>query len=83
MANRLISIRISDELMSDINQLTKSQGYSNSQEFIRAAAREKIQKEKIAAATFELKKLYGSAKGKKIKIASKQDIDALAKRLRN
>jgi Arc/MetJ-type ribon-helix-helix transcriptional regulator len=82
MANRLISIRISDELLNDIDELTKSQGYSNNQEFIRAAAREKIQKEKIAQATLELKKLCGSAKGKNIRIASKDELDALARSLR-
>jgi len=64
MVNKLISIRISEELLNDIDTLTKSQGYSNTQEFIRAAAREKIQKEKIAQATIELKKLWGSVKKK-------------------
>lgn len=82
MANRLISIRISDELLSDMNIIVKSQGYSNTQEFIRAAAREKIQKEKIATATIELEKIYGSAKNKKIHIASKTELDKLAKSIR-
>jgi len=82
MANTLISIRVSDELLKDINILTKSQGYSNTQEFLRAAAREKIQKEKLASATIELEKLYGSAKGKKITITSKKELDKIARSLR-
>ena len=81
MANTLISIRMSEELLKNINDLTKSQGYSNTQEFLRAAAREKIQKEKIASATIALEKLYGSAKNKKIHVASKKDLDMLAHRL--
>ena len=81
MANQLLSIRVSDELLKDISIITKSKGYSNVQEFIRAAAREKIQKEKIADATIALKKLYGSAKGKMVHIATKKELDMLARRI--
>jgi Arc/MetJ-type ribon-helix-helix transcriptional regulator len=81
MANTLISIRMSEELLKDINELTKSQGYSNIQEFLRAAAREKIQKEKISNATIALENLYGSAKNRKIHLASKKELDVLARRL--
>jgi hypothetical protein len=41
-----------------------------------------IQKDKLANATLELKKLYGCAKGKKIRIASKDELDKLARSLR-
>ena len=78
MANTLISVRMSDDLLRDINLFIKPQGYSNAQEFLRAAVREKIQKEKTALAILELEKLYGSARGKKIHFASKKELDALA-----
>ena len=82
MVNTLISVRMSDELLKDIRLLIKSQGYSNPQEFLRAAAREKVQKEKTANAIIELKKLYGSAKGKKIRITTKNELDVLARKSR-
>lgn len=81
MVNKLISIRLSNEILEEIDSIVKSQKYTNSQEFIRAATREKIQKEKQTYALIELKKLQESAKGKKIKIASKEELDKLARSL--
>jgi Arc/MetJ-type ribon-helix-helix transcriptional regulator len=83
MANTLISIRMPDDLLRDINIIVKSQGYSNSQEFLRAAAREMVRKEKLANAAIELNKLYGSAKNKKVHLASKEKLDMLARKNRN
>lgn len=80
MANTLISIRISDELLKDASAIAKSEGFSNVQEFFRQSVREGITQRKKALALLELEKLYGSAKGKE-KIVSKKELDALAKKL--
>jgi Arc/MetJ-type ribon-helix-helix transcriptional regulator len=82
MANALISVRVSDGLLEDINELTASQGYSTVQEFLRAAAREKVQKERLASATITLQKLYGSAKGEQIHHLTAKERDVLARSLR-
>jgi metal-responsive CopG/Arc/MetJ family transcriptional regulator len=80
MANTLISIRISDELLNDASAIAKQEGFSNVQEFFRQSVREGIIQRKKALALLELQKLYGSAKGKE-KIASKKELDVLAKKL--
>jgi metal-responsive CopG/Arc/MetJ family transcriptional regulator len=80
MANTLISIRISDELLSDAQDIAKQEGFSNVQEFFRQSVRESISQRKRTLALLKLESLYGSAKGKE-RIASKKELDELSKKL--
>jgi Arc/MetJ-type ribon-helix-helix transcriptional regulator len=80
MANELVSIRMSKELLQEATIIVKQEGFSNIQEFFRQSVRESILERKRTKALLELKELYGSAKGKD-KIATKKELDALARKL--
>jgi len=73
MANTLISLRVSNTLIKETNELVKKEGYNNLQEFIRASWREKVDKFKLKKSLLELEKIAGSGKGKK---ASKKELEA-------
>jgi metal-responsive CopG/Arc/MetJ family transcriptional regulator len=62
MANKLISLRISDILLKNIEHTSNNEGFSNIQEFIRHCIREKLKKNEIEKSINELNKLYGKHK---------------------
>lgn len=62
MANKLISLRISDILLKNIEYTSNNEGFSNIQEFIRHCIREKLKKNEIEKSINELNKIYGKYK---------------------
>ena len=79
MPNTLISLRVSDKLIKDTEEFVKEEGFNNLQEFIRESWREKLEKLRLERAEIELKKLYGSGKGK-ARIATRKQLDELARK---
>lgn len=60
MANRLYGIRLSQELMIDAEKITKNEGFSSVQEFVRQAVRDAIKKHKLQQQLLAMDKLAGS-----------------------
>lgn len=79
MPNTLISLRVSDKLVKDTEELVKQEGFNSLQEFVRESWREKLEKHKLEKSLIELRKLYGSGKGK-ARIATKKQLDELARK---
>jgi Arc/MetJ-type ribon-helix-helix transcriptional regulator len=75
MANDLVSLRIPKNILRETELAVAREGYTNAQEYIREALREKLEKRKIRETLVELKKLEGSAKNPKI--LSKKELNRL------
>jgi len=73
MANRLYGIRLSSELLVDVENITKSEGFSSVQEFVRQAVRDAIKKHKLQQQLLALDKLAGSQPN--AKRASKKELE--------
>ena len=78
MKNELVGVRISPELKTKAEHITKEYGFSNTQEFIREAIRARIEKYERQEAIKQLQQLAGTQTAKK---ASKQELANLAKKL--
>ena len=72
-----ILVRIPEKLQKDSIELVKELGYTSIQEAVREALRDKILQHRRQKALFEIQKLQGSVKN--VKIASKKELDQLAK----
>ncbi|MCF7872291.1 ribbon-helix-helix domain-containing protein [Candidatus Woesearchaeota archaeon] len=75
MVNKLVSIRVSNELIEETNMLVTELGFNNMQEFVRDAWRTAVEKQKLMYVKKELTKLYGCAKHKNIKEKTKKEIE--------
>jgi len=64
MTTEMITVKLEDIFLNDIDSIVKNEGYQNRTEFIRNALREKIEEIKIRKAVLELAYLKGSAKKK-------------------
>ena len=62
MTTEMITVKLEDEFLGDIDTIVKNEGYQNRTEFIRNALREKIEEIKLRKAMMELANLKGSAK---------------------
>jgi len=62
MATDMITVKLEDIFLNDIDSIVKNEGYQNRTEFIRNALREKIEEIKLRKAMMELANLKGSAK---------------------
>jgi len=80
MVNKLISLRVSNNLINETNQVIDIAGFNSLQEFIRDAWRNSLKEYKLAIAKKELSKLYGFAKGKNLKIKSKKEVEEYLKK---
>lgn len=60
----MITVKLEDVFLNDIDSIVKHEGYQNRTEFIRNALREKIEEIKLRKAMLELAHLKGSAKKK-------------------
>jgi metal-responsive CopG/Arc/MetJ family transcriptional regulator len=60
MANKLFGIRLSDDLLRDAEGISKKEGFSSVQEFVRQAVRESLKKYKLQQQLIALDKLAGS-----------------------
>jgi len=62
MTTQMITVKLDDGFLEDVDQVVKNKGYQNRTEFIRNALREKVDKVKMEEAILELSHLKGSAK---------------------
>jgi metal-responsive CopG/Arc/MetJ family transcriptional regulator len=76
MATQMITVKLDDGFLEDVDQVVKDKGYQNRTEFIRNALREKVDKAKMDEAILELAHLKGSAK----KRTSPEEYEAVRKR---
>ena len=79
MANKLISLRIPEILLKNIEDTSNNEGFSNIQEFIKHCIREKLRKNKMEQSINELNKLYGSSN--KLSSKSKKEIEDHIKKI--
>ena len=61
MVTEMITVKLEDTFLDDIDSIVKKEGYQNRTEFIRAALRERIEKIKLKKVMIELSKFRGKA----------------------
>lgn len=64
MVTEMITIKLEDMFLLDIDSIVKKEGYQNRTEFIRNALREKVEEAKLREAMKEIAHLKGAAKKK-------------------
>jgi len=64
MATEMITVKMDDKFLEDIDTIVKKEGYQNRTEFIRNALREKVDETKLREAMINIAHLKGSAKNK-------------------
>lgn len=64
MATEMITVKMDDKFLKDIDDVVKKEKYQNRTEFIRAALREKIDEVKLKKAMMEIAHLKGASKKK-------------------
>ncbi len=62
MVTDMITLKLEDKFLEEIDKIVKSEAYKNRTEFIRAALREKVDQNKLKKTMEELSKLRGSLK---------------------
>lgn len=62
MVTDMITLKLEDKFLAEIDAIVKSEAYKNRTEFIRAALREKVDQNKLRQVREELSKLRGSLK---------------------
>jgi metal-responsive CopG/Arc/MetJ family transcriptional regulator len=86
MATEMITVKMDNVFLGEVDNVVKNEGYQNRTEFIRNALREKVEDIKLKKAMMELAHLKGSAKKKTTeddyeKIRAKA-FDEISKKLR-
>ncbi|MFH1637824.1 MAG: ribbon-helix-helix domain-containing protein [Candidatus Woesearchaeota archaeon] len=81
MVNKLVSLRVSSDMLKECMTITKSEGYASFQEFIRDAVRLTIRDHKLRKDAELLKGLQISALSKKVKPLTKKEAEKLALKL--
>ena len=76
MANKFVGVRLSSELLSDLEKVVKLDGFSSVQEFVRYSLRETIKKHKLQQ---QLMALAGSQPN--ARRATKKELEEHAKKL--
>jgi len=64
MATEMITLKLEDSFLDNIDTIVKKEGYQSRTEFIRNALREKVEASKLKEALMELSKLKGASKKK-------------------
>ena len=64
MVTEMITVKMDDAFLNDIDAVVKKEKYQNRTEFIRAALREKIDEIKLKKAMMEIAHLKGASKKK-------------------
>lgn len=62
MATELVTFKMDDAFLEEVDKTAKASGFQNRTEFIRAALREKIEETKLKEAMIQLSKMRGKAK---------------------
>ena len=64
MATEMITVKMDNVFLGEVDNVVKNEGYQNRTEFIRNALREKVEEIKLKKAMMELAHLKGSVKKK-------------------
>jgi metal-responsive CopG/Arc/MetJ family transcriptional regulator len=64
MATDMITLKLEDSFLREIDSIVEIQGYQNRTEFIRNALREKVEQTKLNEAMIQLAHLKGASKKK-------------------
>lgn len=64
MVTEMITLKLEDRFLKEIDEVVEKEGYQNRTEFIRNALREKLEEVKLRKAMVELAHLKGAAKKK-------------------
>ena len=64
MATEMITVKMDNKFLEDIDSIVEKEGYQNRTEFIRNALREKVEETKLREAMTHMAHLKGSAKKK-------------------
>ncbi|TKJ17822.1 hypothetical protein CEE44_04850 [Candidatus Woesearchaeota archaeon B3_Woes] len=64
MVTEMITVKLDDKFLGDIDSVVKKEGYQNRTEFIRNALREKVEEIRLKKAMIELAHIKGAAKKK-------------------
>lgn len=64
MVTEMITLKLDDEFLKNIDEVVEKEGYQNRTEFIRNALREKLEETKLKEAMIELSHLKGASKKK-------------------
>ena len=64
MTTEMITLKLEDKFLKDIDGIVRNEGYQNRTEFIRNALREKIEEIKLRKAMMEISHLKGASKKK-------------------
>ncbi|AJF60861.1 hypothetical protein QT06_C0001G0007 [archaeon GW2011_AR15] len=62
MTTEMISLKLEDSFLNNIDTIVKKEGYQSRTEFIRNALREKVEASKLKEAMMEISKLKGASK---------------------
>ena len=86
MATEMITVKMDEAFLDDIDAVVKKEKYQNRTEFIRNALREKINEIKVREAMVELSHLKGASKKKiseeEYENARKNAFEIISKKLR-
>lgn len=64
MVTEMITIKMDDRFLGDVDSVVQKEGYQNRTEFIRNALREKVEESKLREAMMDIAHLKGAAKKK-------------------
>ena len=64
MTTEMITVKLDDTFLKQIDKVVETQGYQNRTEFIRNALREKVEEAKLKQAMMEIAHLKGASKKK-------------------
>lgn len=64
MTTEMITVKLDDSFLKEIDGIVEVQGYQNRTEFIRSALREKVEQAKLKEAMMQLAHLKGASKKK-------------------
>ena len=64
MTTEMITVKLDDTFLKQIDNVVETQGYQNRTEFIRNALREKVEEVKLKQAMLEIAHLKGASKKK-------------------
>jgi len=86
MATEMITVKLEDSFLDNIDNIVKKEGYQSRTEFIRNALREKVEASKLKEVMMELSKLKGASKKKtsdeKLEKIREKAFDEIDKKLR-
>ena len=82
MTTEMITVKLEDRFLKEIDSIVSSSGYQNRTEFIRNALREKVEEAKLKEAMLEIAHLKGASKKKtseetleKLRIKAFEELD--------